>query len=67
MRVAIEDDGSYVLDQSIAIGELLREHGLENANSMRAPIGSDSYEVQPEDCALLSDSADGECPSIRTF
>ena len=28
MRVAMKDDGSYVLDQTEAIGELLREHGL---------------------------------------
>ena len=43
MRVTMKDDGSYILDQTEAIGELLREHGLENTNAMRAPIGSECY------------------------
>lgn len=45
MRVAVHDDGSYVADQEGAIGDLLREHGLEDANSTRTHIGSDCYEV----------------------
>uniref|UniRef100_A0AAV1UNM5 Reverse transcriptase Ty1/copia-type domain-containing protein n=1 Tax=Peronospora matthiolae TaxID=2874970 RepID=A0AAV1UNM5_9STRA len=67
MRVAMEDDGNYVLDQTEAIGDLLREHGLENANATRAPIVSDCYEVLPEDCELLGASADCGGPSVRTF
>uniref|UniRef100_M4B3H5 Reverse transcriptase Ty1/copia-type domain-containing protein n=1 Tax=Hyaloperonospora arabidopsidis (strain Emoy2) TaxID=559515 RepID=M4B3H5_HYAAE len=39
MRVAIDDEGSYVLEQSEAIRELLCEHELESVNPTRAPIG----------------------------
>ena len=33
MCVAIEIDGSYALDESEAVGKLLRKHNFESANS----------------------------------
>uniref|UniRef100_A0AAV1VNB0 Reverse transcriptase Ty1/copia-type domain-containing protein n=1 Tax=Peronospora matthiolae TaxID=2874970 RepID=A0AAV1VNB0_9STRA len=67
MRVAIDGNGSCVLDRSEAIGELWRWHGLNRANSTRAPIRADCYEVHPEDSALLGASGEDGGPSIRTF
>ncbi|CAI5725092.1 unnamed protein product [Peronospora effusa] len=66
MRVAVDDDGSYVIDQEGAINDLLREHGLDDANSTRTPIGADCYEVPTTDSALLI-AEEGEGPSIRSF
>ena len=63
----MEDDGSYVLDHTEAIGELLRKHGLENANATQDPIESYCYEDKVEDCELLGESADSGGPSVRTF
>ncbi|CAI5708159.1 unnamed protein product [Peronospora effusa] len=67
MRVEIDGDGTYVLDQSEAIGELVREHGLENDNSTRAPIGADCYDVQPEYGTLLGLSGKDRMQGTRTF
>ena len=66
MRVKIDNDGSYIIDQENAINDILKEHGLEDANSTRTPIGADCYEVPTTDSALLVD-ADGGAPSIRSF
>uniref|UniRef100_A0AAV1UGC0 Reverse transcriptase Ty1/copia-type domain-containing protein n=1 Tax=Peronospora matthiolae TaxID=2874970 RepID=A0AAV1UGC0_9STRA len=67
MRVAMEDDGSYILEQTEAIGELLCMHGLENTNATQSSIGLNCYKVQLEDCELLGESADSGGPSVRTF
>ncbi|CAI5732632.1 unnamed protein product [Peronospora farinosa] len=66
MRVAVDDDGSYVIDQEGAISDLLREHGLDDANSTRNLIGANCYEVPTTDSALLI-SEEGGSPSIRSF
>ena len=52
MHYVIEEDSSYALDQSEAIGKLFREHDLESASSTRDPIEADCDEVHSEDCAL---------------
>ena len=67
MRVTIDNSGGYVLDQAEAIGELLREHGLEDANSTKAPIGADCYDVLPDDSALLTATKMPGAPTIKTF
>ena len=67
MRVALDDDGSSVLDQEEAIKDLLREHGLYEANSTLAPIGADCYEVQDEDSALLEETSTFTSPSIKNL
>ncbi|CAI5716713.1 unnamed protein product [Peronospora effusa] len=66
MRVAVDDDSSYVIDQEGAINDLLREHGLDDADSTRTPIGADCYEVPTTDSALLI-SEEGGGHSIRSF
>lgn len=66
MRVEIDNDGGYIIDQENAINDILKEHGLEDANSTRTPIGADCYEIPATDSALLID-ADGGAPSIQSF
>lgn len=66
MQVAVDDHESYVIDQESAIGDLLREHGLEESNSTRTPIGSDCYKAPSVDSALLI-ATDGDGPRIRSF
>ena len=67
MRVTIDNSGGYVLDQAEAIGELLREHGLEDANSTKAPVGADCYNVLSDDSALLTATKMPGAPTIKTF
>ena len=40
MRVIINNSCGYVLDHAEAIDELLRKHGLEDANSTKSLIGA---------------------------
>ena len=67
ISVTLEDDGGYTLGQEDAIGDLLHEHGLEDANSILTPIGVDCYEVQPTDTALLKVKNKNEAPTIEDF
>ena len=67
MRVTIDNSGVYVLDQAEAIGELLREHGLEDANPTKAPIGADCYDLLPDDSALITEIKVQGAPTIKTF
>lgn len=41
MRVRYDDHHGYELDQEVAIDELLREFGMENAHGVRTPIGEE--------------------------
>uniref|UniRef100_A0AAV1UC00 Reverse transcriptase Ty1/copia-type domain-containing protein n=1 Tax=Peronospora matthiolae TaxID=2874970 RepID=A0AAV1UC00_9STRA len=67
MRVALDGDGFYIMDQEEAIKDLLREHGLNEANPTLASIGADCYEVQDEDSALLGETSTATTPSIKNF
>uniref|UniRef100_A0AAV1TDT7 Polyprotein n=1 Tax=Peronospora matthiolae TaxID=2874970 RepID=A0AAV1TDT7_9STRA len=67
MCVTIDNSGGYVVDQAEAIGELLREHGLEDANPTKAPIGADCYDVLPDDSALLTETKVQGAPTIKMF
>ncbi|GAB9471215.1 unnamed protein product, partial [Globisporangium polare] len=67
MRVERAEGGGYSLDQEEAIDELLREHGLQDANSVRSPIGDDCYEVPPAVAELLQAKAADGMPTIKSF
>lgn len=67
MKVALGDDGGYVLNQEEAIGDLLREHDLSDANTTLSPIGADCYEVQQTDCALVEATSTNSVPKIKDF
>uniref|UniRef100_A0AAV1VGV3 LAGLIDADG endonuclease n=1 Tax=Peronospora matthiolae TaxID=2874970 RepID=A0AAV1VGV3_9STRA len=67
MRVVLNDGGEYQLDQEEAINDLLREHGLSNANLTLAPIGSDCYEIHPSDNALLEGKGKNGLPTVKEF
>lgn len=57
----------YKLEQEKSINDLLRDFGLEHANTMRVPIMNDCYELQSLDEELLEQFAEGGKPSIRNF
>ena len=62
-----DGEGGYVLDQEEAISDLLREHGLTEANSTFAPIGTDCYELRQIDSALLEATSTNEKPTTKEF
>ena len=64
MRVVLNEDGGYLLDQEEAVTDLLREHRLSDANSTLAPIGSDFYEVHPGDGVLLDVKGKNALPTV---
>ena len=41
LRVKLDDQEGYMLDQEVTIDLLLKKHGLDNANGVRSPIGDD--------------------------
>lgn len=57
----------YHMDQEEAINDLLREHGLEAAYAVPAPIGEDCYESLPADPELLGVVGEASRPSIKAF
>lgn len=48
LRIILDDKCGYMLDQEVMIDVLLKDHGLESANSVRVPINDDCNEVDPE-------------------
>ena len=67
MRVVLNEDGGYLLDQEEAITYLLREHGNSDGNSKLAPIGSDCYEVHPSDGVLVEVKGKNGLPTVKEF
>lgn len=55
------------MDQEEAINDLLRDFGLEHANTTRVPIMNDCYELQSLDEQLLEQFAKEGKPSIKNF
>ena len=62
MQVNVDDDGSYVVNREGAIGDLRREHKLEDTNSTHALAGSDCCEVAS---AKLGPSLSVQFPILR--
>ncbi|GMF44886.1 unnamed protein product [Phytophthora fragariaefolia] len=56
MRVTYNEDEGYDFDQELAIEEMLREHGMESAHSVRTPIGAESNEIDEASDQLLPTS-----------
>ena len=67
LRVEIGSDGAYRIDQEETIKELLRAHGMSDANSTKTPIGDDCYEVAADDVALLESTNTGGGATINSF
>ena len=67
MRVELGSDGAYRIDQEEAIKELLRAHGMSDANPTKTPIGDDCYEVVADDVALLETTNTGGGATINAF
>ena len=67
MRIRLQDDEGYVLDQEVTIDLLLKEHGLESANGVRVPIGEDCYEDNDQDAEPLNTETGSGEASIKAF
>uniref|UniRef100_A0AAV1VIT7 Reverse transcriptase Ty1/copia-type domain-containing protein n=1 Tax=Peronospora matthiolae TaxID=2874970 RepID=A0AAV1VIT7_9STRA len=67
MRVTRNEDRGYFLDQEEAIVDLLRDHGMNDANSSRVPIGTDVYEVQCANSGQPADTGAPGQPSVHAF
>uniref|UniRef100_A0AAV1TVF5 Reverse transcriptase Ty1/copia-type domain-containing protein n=1 Tax=Peronospora matthiolae TaxID=2874970 RepID=A0AAV1TVF5_9STRA len=67
MRVEFGSDGAYRIDQKEAIKELLRAHGMSDANSKKTTIGDECYEVVNGDTALLEKTSAGGGATNNAF
>ena len=67
MRIEFGKGFDNKLDQDEAINDLMRDFGLEDANTTRVPIVNDCYELQSLDEELLEQVAEGSKPSIKNF
>lgn len=67
MRVELGSDGAYQIDQEEAIKELLRPHGMSDANATKTPIGDNCYVVIEEDASLLETTSAGGGATINAF
>ena len=67
MRIEYRKGFGYKLYQEEAINDLLRDFGLEDANTTLVPIMSDYYELQSLDEKLLDQVADRGKSSIKNF
>ena len=67
MRVQLDKEGGYTLDQEETISDLLRDNGLAEANLTHTSIGNDCYEVEVYDAELLETASVRAVPTIREF
>uniref|UniRef100_A0AAV1V3X7 Reverse transcriptase Ty1/copia-type domain-containing protein n=2 Tax=Peronospora matthiolae TaxID=2874970 RepID=A0AAV1V3X7_9STRA len=67
MRVQLASEGGYKLDQEEAIGDLVRDNGLVDANPTRTPIGDDCYEIEANDTTLLGTTGAKTGATVRDF
>ena len=67
MRVTRNEDRGYFLHQEEAIVDLLRDHGMTDANSSCATTGIVVYEVQSAERGLRAVTDAPGQPSVRSF
>ena len=67
MRVEITEDYGYRIDQAEAIRELLRAHGMIEANATKTSIGEECYEVVEDDAMLLETKSESGGPTVKAF
>ncbi|KAE8998590.1 hypothetical protein PR002_g18698 [Phytophthora rubi] len=65
MRVTYSED--YDFDQELFIEEMLSEHGLVSAHSVRTPIGAESNEIDEASDELLPTSGGDGVVAVRKF
>ncbi|CAI5723091.1 unnamed protein product [Peronospora destructor] len=67
LRIMLDDQVGYVLDQEVTIDLLLKDHGLGLANGFRTPLGDDCNEVDAQGSDLLvATTKDGQA-SVKAF
>ncbi|POM67425.1 Transposon Polyprotein Reverse transcriptase, partial [Phytophthora palmivora] len=68
MRIQYDDKRGYMVDQEHAIIEMLAKHGLENANSVRLPIGTGEPTSDLSDKLLpVTAEVDPKIPTVKDF
>ncbi|KAE8957626.1 hypothetical protein PF005_g26552 [Phytophthora fragariae] len=67
MRVTYSEVKVYDFDQEQAITEMLREHGMVSAHSVRTPISAESNKIDEASDALLPRSGGDGVGTVRKF
>lgn len=67
MRVTRSNKREYLLDQEEAVLDILQQHGMLEANAVRAPIEADCYDAVSVESELLPVMSVPEQPNVRTF
>lgn len=70
MRIAYDDANGYLLDQEHTILEFLAKHGLEKANSTRAPVGDENdgdAGIGRDTLLPVQGTGMPEQPTVRSF
>ena len=67
LRVKLNENEGYVLDQEVTIDSLLKEHGLATANGVRSPIGNECNDDDESNSEPLKLTAKDRDASIKAF
>ena len=67
MRAELADDGGCRIDQEEATRELLRAHGMMDANATKTPIDEECYIVLDDDAILLETTIVSGGPTAKAF
>ena len=65
LRIMMNDKCGYVLDQEVMIDVLLKDHGLDIANGVRAPIDKGCNEIDSEASDILNKEEEFNQASIK--
>ena len=67
LRVKLDENEGYVLDQEVTIDSLLKEHGLATANGVRSPIEEECNDVDEKNLESLKLTAKAGDASVKAF
>nr|CCA17046.1 hypothetical protein HCAG_04640 [Albugo laibachii Nc14] len=67
IRILLNDEVGYVLDQEVSIDLLLKEYGLETANGLRAPIVQEFNDCNSQEPEYLPVTASNGNASVKDF
>ena len=67
LRILLNDECGYVLNQEMTINTILKDHDLEMENGVRTPIGEECNDVDNHDEEILDATAGTEHASVKAF
>nr|CCA18855.1 pol polyprotein putative [Albugo laibachii Nc14] len=67
LRISLDEEVGYVLDQEVSIDLLLKGYGLETANGVRAPIAEDFNDCNSQEPEYLPVTAANGNASVKNF